>query len=127
MVLRPVIVGRFGPPVLACIRSWGKRGFSVGLVWIGSEGECYPKSKYLEGMTLLPLKAVYTDEGIAIIRQFLKRFRADGFLTIDENIACWIYDHKHLFPETAHLWVANRETTLSVLSKQNQTSTVARE
>ena len=35
--VRPVIIGNFGPPTLACIRSWGRQGWKVGMISIGAE------------------------------------------------------------------------------------------
>ena len=43
--IRPVIVGSFGPPTLACIRNWGRDGGEVGMVCVRSENEAFPQSK----------------------------------------------------------------------------------
>ncbi len=124
--LRPVILGRFGPPTLACIRSWGRQGFRAGMICVQSPGEPPPRSRYLSQCALLPRNKLYTNEGLSVIIRFLKDFQADGLICINEKIACWLQDNKDEVPPATALWLPPKESIQSVLSKECQID-VARE
>ena len=70
--IRPVILSSFAPPALACIRSWGRKKFKVGMVCIKSRKEPCPCSRFLSDHASLPRELIYKDEGIEIINNFLK-------------------------------------------------------
>jgi hypothetical protein len=118
--IRPVIVGQFGPPTLTCIRSWGEQGFPVGMVCIRSERELYPASKYLGDFTTLPPAKLYACDGMQIISDFLKKFRASGITCVAENIASWINDHRQMVPAEVALWVPSNQVINALISKQKQ-------
>lgn len=119
-VISPVIIGQFGPPTLACIRSWGRQGFPVGMVCMKYPKESNPSSKYLTNFTILPSEKLHTPEGIQVICEFLKSFQATGITCVAENIACWIHDNKHLFPSEVALWIPHSKTIHELNSKQKQ-------
>ena len=124
--IRPVILGQFGPPTLACIRSWGKQGLSVGMICIKSKGESDPKSKYLtDFITLLPGE-LYTEEGIQIIREFLIKYRATGITCITESISCWVNENRQMLPNEVTLWIPSSQTIHELLSKQKQIDVACR-
>lgn len=124
--IRPVIVGQFGPPTLACIRSWGDQGFCVGMVCIRSQGEARPRSRYLSDFTTLPPQKLYTADGIEIISEFVKKFRASGLICVNEGTACWLNGHRQLIPSDVAIWLPPNGTIKNVLSKQRQIK-IARE
>ena len=117
---RPVIVGSFGPPTLACIRSWGRQGLLVGMVCIVSKKEPPPDSKYLTDFVTLPSDQLNTPDGIQIIKEFLIRFRATGIMCVAESIACWLNDHRQMFPDEVAVWLPTNETIKNLISKQKQ-------
>ena len=118
--IRPVIIGSFGPPTLACIRSWGAHGFHVGMICIKSEREGHPNSKYLTDSTTLPSKQLYSETGIETISQFLKKFRATGIICISESVACWLNDNRGIFPEEVAVWLPYNGIIKNILSKEKQ-------
>jgi len=118
--IRPVIVSNFGPPALACIRSWGAQGFPVGMVCIRAKEEGYPDSKYLTDFITLCPKDVYTDNGIKTIDQFLKKFHANGIFCINENIACWLNNYHKIFSNKIAIWLPSTNTIKDLLSKKKQ-------
>ena len=118
--IKPVILSKFGPASLACIRSWGRQGMKVGMVCIQSSKELHPRSRYLTDYVLLHNEDLYNDAGIAIVANFLKTFQADGITCITEKIACWLQDNKYKFPERVSLWVPPKDVILNVLSKGRQ-------
>jgi predicted ATP-grasp superfamily ATP-dependent carboligase len=118
--IRPVIVGQFGPPTLTCIRSWGEQRFPVGMVCIRSRRELMPASKYLGDFTTLTPEKLYADNGIQIINDFLKNFRANGIICIAEKVACWLNDHRQMLPEEVALWLPSNNTINALISKQKQ-------
>lgn len=124
--IRPVIVGQFGPPTLACIRSWGEQGFCVGMVCIRSEGEAPPRSRYLTDFTTLPLEKKYKADGIKVVKEFLKKFRASGIICINEAIACWLNDNRRHIPSDVAIWLPPNDIIKDLLSKKKQIE-VARE
>lgn len=118
--VRPVIVGGFGPPTLACIRSWGIQGLRVGMVWIGSKKEPFPASKFLTDFVAIPAEKLYTPEGIQIIKEFLVRFRATGITCVAESVACWLNDRRQLFSDEVEIWLPTNKTIKNLISKQAQ-------
>lgn len=124
--IRPVIVGQFGPPTLACIRGWGEQGFCVGMVCVRSKGEAPPRSRYLTDFTTLPPEKLYMADGIQVVNEFLKKFRASGLICINEGIACWLNEHRQLIPPDVAIWLPPNDIIKNLLSKKKQIE-VARE
>ena len=118
--IRPVIVGSFGPPSLACIRSWGRQGYSVGMICIKSEWERYPDSKYLTDCTAITSKCLYTETGIKTICQFLRKFRATGIICISESVACQLNNCRRMLPCEVAVWLPPNAIIKDLLSKEKQ-------
>lgn len=119
-IVRPVILGQFGPPTLACIRSWGMQGFPVGMVCIASKKEPAPASKYLTDFVTLPSEKLYTPEGIKLINDFLTKFCATGITCVAESVACWINDNRGMLPHEVVVWLPPSRTIKDLASKLNQ-------
>ena len=118
--IRPVIVGGFGPPTLACVRSWGIQGLPVGMLWIGSKKEPPPASKFLTDFVAIPAEKLYTPDGIEIIKEFLIRFCATGITCVAESVACWLNDHRQMFPDEVAIWLPTNKSIKDLISKQKQ-------
>jgi len=116
----PVIVSTFSPPALACIRSWGKQGWEPGMICIRSDREAKPASRYLRDWITLPPEKLHSEEGIQIISGFLKKFRADGIIAINEKVSCRINNHRQMFPAETAVWLANNSVFADILFKQRQ-------
>ena len=114
------IVGRFSPPILACIRSWGRKGHRVGFVNFADEGELKPRSRYLASQVTLALGLLHHDEGIEKIAHFLKMSNADILSCIDDKVACWMYDNRAAFGETVRLAIPPTAVIQRALSKTRQ-------
>ncbi|MFP4038099.1 MAG: hypothetical protein ACLFUE_11315 [Desulfobacteraceae bacterium] len=119
---RPMILGQFGPPVLACLRSWGKQGWQPGLICIGKSSEPLPASRHLAASYRLDPGLLYTEEGIRAIRSCLASFKAAGLLCIQERQAMWLDQNRDVLKGFA-LWVPSADTTKRILSKRRQIST----
>jgi hypothetical protein len=120
MGIRPVIIGNFGPPTLACIRSWGEKGCRVGFICIASEKTPIPKSKFLERVIILPPELRFKPEGLQIISNFLNEFDASGLIAVSEEISCWLYENKTKLPQTIKLWANNSDALRKLLLKEGQ-------
>lgn len=118
--VRPVILSGFGPPSLACIRSWGRKGLPVGMICIRSREETIPRSKYLKEWIDLRSDKLYTSDGLQTIYEFARRFRASGIVCIAEDVACWLNDHREKFLPDVSLWFSSTEAIQALLSKQKQ-------
>jgi predicted ATP-grasp superfamily ATP-dependent carboligase len=118
--IRPVIVGGFGPPTLSCVRSWGIQGLPVGMVCIGSKKEPTPASKFLTDFVTIPTEKFYTPDGIRVIKEFLIRFRATGITCVAESVACWLNDHRQMFPDEVAIWLPTNKSIKDLISKQEQ-------
>lgn len=118
--LRPVILGAFGPPTLACIRSWGRAGLAPALIAVQGPGEPRPASKYLAGSVCLSRDDLYTERGLEIILRFLGDFDASGLTCIDENIAQWLNDQRPNLPANIPLWLPPADMLRRVLDKAAQ-------
>lgn len=118
--IRPVIIGNFGPPTLACIRSWGEKGCTVGFICIAPKKESVPKSKFLESVVFLDPESRFNREGIKIIEKFLSEFEATGLIAVSEEISCWLYENRHRFPEKVVLWSNDADSLRKLIFKENQ-------
>jgi len=118
--VRPVIMGKFGPPTLTCVRSWGQRGFEVGMICIQEKNELRLYSRYLRFFTILPAEKLYTEDGIRKINAFLLEFEATGLVCISEKIACWINDHRQGFPTGVAIWLPTNNCIRRLVSKKEQ-------
>ena len=118
--LRPVIISAFGPPALACIRSWGRSGMSPGMICILEEGDNAPASKFLSSFVCLPRNDLHTEQGLRAILGFLIKFKASGVACIDENIARWLNDQRVNIPEEIYFWLPPNTMLENVLDKAVQ-------
>jgi len=118
--VRPVILSAFGPPSLACIRSWGRAGLSPGLISVQGEDDPQPASKYLAGSVCLSRDDLYSERGLNIIVRFLTEFGASGLTCIDENIAQWLNGQRQHLPSHIPLWLPPTAMLLRVLDKGAQ-------
>lgn len=123
---RPVILGAFGPPCLACLRSWGRQGWQPGIIAVQAPGESRPRSRYLHESCVLPREALFTESGIATIADFLESFEASGLMCIDEQVAVWLNANRERFPPRLQWWVPPTETVNRVLSKIDQIEAAAK-
>ena len=116
----PVILSAFGPPALACLRSWGRAGMTPGMICIQGPDEPRPASKYLADSICLSREDLYNSRGLSFITQFLEEFGASGLTCIDENIAQWL-NREHLqLPDGVALWLPPNEMLQRVLDKVAQ-------
>lgn len=102
--VRPVIVGSWGPPVLACVRSWGRRGFRTGVVAIQEKDELPPKSLFIDSCLVLPRPLVGTQRGLERIGDFLKHFRPTGIMAVEESVAMWLQQGSGFFGRGVVFW-----------------------
>ncbi|MGQ9750702.1 hypothetical protein [Desulfosoma sp.] len=118
--LRPVILGAWGPPVLACVRSWGRRGWPVGLILVDSTNTIKPASRYLSSWCLLPRDQLGTQEGFGIVSDFVQRFRADGITCVEEGIASWLHQESQRLSSFPTRWFPDPDRLGRVLDKAFQ-------
>lgn len=124
--LSPIIIAQFGPPALAAIRSWGRRGARVGLIQIVAEGEPVPQSKYLAEHIAMTADDLLSGDGLARAISFMRDFRADLLLPINEQFACLLDENRHLLPANIKMMFSGAEATRAVLSKSRQIETARR-
>lgn len=117
---RPVILSAFGPPSLACIRSWGRAGMTPGMIAVQGDGEPRPASRYLAGSVCLTRDKLYNESGLRIISRFLTDFGASGLTCIDENIALWLNEERPRLPANVPLWIPHSDMLRRALDKAAQ-------
>ncbi len=115
--LRPVILGTWSPPVLACVRSWGRRGLPVGLIVVQRKGEVPPVSRYVAAWRRLDPGRLCTPQGLRLIKDFLEDFQADGLTCIDESVGLWLGEENRREPLPATLWFPDPMRLRRVLDK----------
>ncbi|MFP3982475.1 MAG: hypothetical protein ACLFV2_02130 [Desulfurivibrionaceae bacterium] len=119
---RPVIIGQFGPPVLACLRSWGRQGWRPGFICLARNDTPPPTSRYLDQWFRLDPRLLYTDQGLRVLRSCLESFNASGLLCISEKLAMWLDGNRESLKDFA-LWLPPAETVQKILSKKYQIET----
>lgn len=117
---RFVIIAQFGPPALAAIRSWGRRGIKVGLIQIAGGDEPVARSRYLADSITVTADDLLTGDGLAKVISFMRNFDADLLLAINEKFACLLDENRHLLPEGVSLMFSGTSETLVILSKGRQ-------
>ncbi|SDM83979.1 hypothetical protein SAMN05660860_03247 [Geoalkalibacter ferrihydriticus] len=125
-IKNPIIISQFGPPALAAIRSWGRRGARVGLIQIVAEGEPVPQSRYLADHIAMTADDLLNGDGLARAITFMRDFGADILLPINEQFACLLDENRHLLPAGIKLMFSGAEATRAVLSKSRQIETARR-
>jgi len=115
-----VIVGKFSPPILACIRSWGRSGNKVGFVCIDDGKGLKPQSRYLDRYINITGNDLFLDAGIYKISAFSANFDADVLSCIDDNIACWLSDNAFKFDKKITLTFPSSQMVKKILSKKLQ-------
>lgn len=124
--LRPVILGGWGPPVLACVRSWGRRGWPVGLILVAFGDTVKPASRYLSAWCFLPRTQLGTEAGFGIVNDFVRRFQADGITCVEEGIACWLYQESEHLSSFPTRWFPDPDRLRRLLDKAFQIETAQR-
>lgn len=109
-----------GPPVLACIRSWGQHGMPVGVINVSTNPFETIQSKYLTSFKTLKECLLFTDKGIDEIISFLVSFNASEILTINEYIAIWLNENLKKLPEHTQICLPPNEIIKRSLSKRRQ-------
>lgn len=112
-----VIIGRFSPPILSCMRSWGRQGYKTGLICIDDGCGLIPRSRFLYKSVRLSPHRLYQDQGILEISSFLKEFDADVLTCVDDNIACWLNDNIRHFEKKLLIALPSSLTIKTILSK----------
>lgn len=115
-----VIIGRFSPPVLSCIRSWGRQGHTTGFIWIDGGRELKPRSRFLYRYVRLHPDFLLQDTGIDVIVSFLEQFDADILTCVDDNLACWLNDHITPSGTKIALALPSSKSIRKILSKTAQ-------
>lgn len=124
--LRAVIIAQFGPPTLAAMRSWGRRGVKVGLIQIASKNDPSPRSNFLSDYISMTADEFLNGDGLKRSITFVQDFGADILLTINEEFACLLDQNRDLLPEDIKLMFSGVEATRAVLSKSRQIETAKR-
>jgi hypothetical protein len=117
--MRPMILGQFSPPALACVRSWGEQGWRPGLICIRKTNGPLPASRRLGAAYSLHPDLLYREEGLDAVRGCLESFRADGLLCIQESLGVWLDQHREAL-DGFDLWVPPAAAVKRVLSKRAQ-------
>ncbi len=117
------VLGRFSPPVLACIRSWGRNGHRVSLICPGSENTMKPACRYLDGFYTLPSSLLYKEAGIQVVSSFLDDCNADALSCIEDRTACWLSENADAFRNSISFVFPSSKDVTAVLSKARQNMT----
>ena len=115
-----VIIAQFGPPALAAIRSWGRRGARVGLIQIAGRNESSPRSRFLTDYISMTADEFLNGNGLTRSITFMQDFGTDILLTINEEFSCLLDQNRHLLPEGVRLMFSGSSATRAILSKGRQ-------
>ncbi len=115
-----VIIAQFGPPALAAIRSWGRRGVRVGLIQIAGRSEPSPRSRFLTDHISMTADEFISGDGLKRSVDFMQDFGTDILLTINEEFCCLLDQNRNLLPEGVRLMFSGSSATRAILSKGRQ-------
>lgn len=119
-IVRPVILGTWSPPVLACVRSWGRKGWPVGLIAVQPRDAVAPASRYLAAWCAIEPHRLETPQGFSVIRNFLEIFRADGIACIEERVGVWLQRESRCHGLPCTVWFPDAERLQRLLDKRVQ-------
>lgn len=117
---RPVIIGSFLPASLACIRSWGRRGCTPGMVCYRHPHEMRPVSRYLAEHLSIPRSEVHTEGGYRKILDFLEAFKATDITCLEDGVALWLSRHRDELAARCTPWFPGTDALEEGLSKSRQ-------
>lgn len=88
------------------------------MVCIKSKNE--PRSRYLADFVSLPAGKKYRTEGLLIVAEFLRKFRASGITCVNDRIAYWLNEQRDLLPPGIAVWLPSNDTIKNLLPKKNR-------
>jgi len=120
MGLRPAIIGPFGPPQLACIRSWRAKGLETAFVHISSTEGCKALKRYVGHYHHLNPGKLDDAYEINQLAGFLSDVEASGITCVADNLALWLHDIRGKLPHQLEYWIPTAEVINELDSKLNQ-------
>ena len=116
-----VFIGQFGPPSLACIRSWGRLDLKVaGIFFVSRKNGIKPVSRYLVDSICIPKKQLFTDKGFKAIRKFLFAINAGAISCVNERVGLWLLENRNNLPSGVEIYFPSKMATENLLCKKYQ-------
>ena len=119
--MKVLLVGPWAPASLAFARSLRRRGIGTYLLQTGTGEYCAPRTlSVVEGASTMPMTALGTEAGIALISTHAERLRASAVAAITDGELLWLGENRSRFPPPCQVLVQAPELLAKLLSKQYQ-------
>jgi hypothetical protein len=105
MRIRPALIGPFGPPQLACIRSWKSRGLDPIFIHLSSKGGSGALKRYIPSYYHLEPSKLNNSAEVALLAEFLTNTNATGITCVADHTAAWLHANREILPERLQYWV----------------------
>jgi predicted ATP-grasp superfamily ATP-dependent carboligase len=119
--VKVLLVGPWTPASLAFARSLRRRGIGTYLLQTGTGEYCAPRTlSVVEGASTMPLTALGTEAGIALIRTHVERVRALAVAALTDSELLWLAENRNQFSPPCQVLVQAPELLAKLLSKHYQ-------
>ena len=120
MKIRPAIIGPFGPPQLACLRSWKARGYEPVFVHLSGQKGTRILRRYVKDYLHVTPVELQKPIGAKRIAGFLQDANATGITCVSESTARWLFSVRESMPKDLGYWFASLEAINLLASKAAQ-------
>lgn len=120
MSIRPAIIGPFGPPQLACIRSWKSRGFEPVFIHLSSQEGSQSLKRYVGNYYHLKPGKLNDAAEIARLSAFLSSTNTTGITCVADSTAGWLHSIKERLPQQLQYWIQSTVVIKKLESKAFQ-------
>jgi hypothetical protein len=120
-----VILGPWGPEVLAFSRSLGRHGIGTYLLQATDQPLQRWSLSSLRGAATMPASLAHTPEGIARIRQYVHDVDASAVVATGDSDLIWLDRHRHEFEPRCRVLVQPAESLIRLFSKRHQAELAA--
>lgn len=118
---RIILLGNFGPPFLACARSWAAQGIDVFLLEPRKGQSRWMKySSYLAGGRNIDHDALFKPEGLEFIKNYVDMIQAEALISLDDKNLIWLACNRDLFEPVCKVLVPPLAALELFSSKQEQ-------
>lgn len=122
-----LLVGSFGPPLLAFCRTCKRLSISVHLLEMGKGDRFFRKySSAISSQRNILKKDFYSDQTIETINSYAQEVSAQAVLAVSEKVLLWLSEKKDKKLLEPILLSSNHDVLQSMVSKERQLETAAK-
>lgn len=113
-----LMLGKWGPCVIACARSCSAQGIQFHLAHVGQKSENGKNhSSAVASVLFIDLDIIGTPQGIELIAKHVKAIKATALVAANDDQLVWLAKNRHVFEPHCKVLVQSAESLNQLLSK----------